>query len=116
MDEIFLADGQIWTSAGMTACIDLALAMVENDLGHDLARAVARILGALRIAELADSRNIRLCSTSPPDPTACKKPSHLPDSIWMSRCPTNDWPRWPASVHGSLPACFAPRRGTPPPR
>jgi transcriptional regulator GlxA family with amidase domain len=30
MDRIFLADGQIWTSAGMTACIDLALEMVES--------------------------------------------------------------------------------------
>ena len=44
MDRIFLADGQIWTSAGMTACIDLALEMVESDLGQDLARAVARNL------------------------------------------------------------------------
>jgi transcriptional regulator GlxA family with amidase domain len=41
-DRIFLADGQIWTSGGMTACIDLALEMVERDLGQDLARAVAR--------------------------------------------------------------------------
>jgi transcriptional regulator GlxA family with amidase domain len=43
-DRIFLADGQIWTSAGMTACIDLALEMVESDLGQDLARTVARSL------------------------------------------------------------------------
>jgi transcriptional regulator GlxA family with amidase domain len=44
MDRIFLTDGQIWTSAGMTACVDLALEMVESDLGQDLARAVARSL------------------------------------------------------------------------
>lgn len=44
MDRIFLADGQIWTSAGMTACVDLALEMVESDLGQDLARVVARSL------------------------------------------------------------------------
>jgi transcriptional regulator GlxA family with amidase domain len=43
-DRIFLADGQIWTSAGMTACIDLALAMVESDLGQNVARVVARSL------------------------------------------------------------------------
>jgi transcriptional regulator GlxA family with amidase domain len=43
-DRIFLSDGQIWTSAGMTACIDLALAMVESDLGQDVARVVARSL------------------------------------------------------------------------
>jgi transcriptional regulator GlxA family with amidase domain len=44
-DRIFIIDGSVWTSAGMTAGIDLALAMVEQDLGADLARAVARQLG-----------------------------------------------------------------------
>jgi len=41
-DRIFIVDGTVWTSAGMTAGIDLALAMVEQDLGADIARAVAR--------------------------------------------------------------------------
>ena len=43
-DRIFINDGHIWTSAGMTAGIDLALALVENDLGMDSARTVARKL------------------------------------------------------------------------
>ncbi|MGV2100681.1 GlxA family transcriptional regulator [Rhizobium sp. 21-4511-3d] len=43
-DRIFIVDGSIWTSAGMTAGLDLALAMVENDHGADVARAVARKL------------------------------------------------------------------------
>jgi transcriptional regulator GlxA family with amidase domain len=43
-DRIFIADRSVWTSAGMTAGIDLALAMVEEDLGADVARAVARQL------------------------------------------------------------------------
>ncbi|MCV6902663.1 MAG: GlxA family transcriptional regulator [Achromobacter xylosoxidans] len=43
-DRIFVADGPIWTSAGMSAGIDLALAMVEADLGAETARAVARKL------------------------------------------------------------------------
>ncbi|GGF09237.1 AraC family transcriptional regulator [Aliidongia dinghuensis] len=43
-DRIFIADGPVWTSAGMTAGIDLALALVEQDLGQELARAVARKL------------------------------------------------------------------------
>jgi transcriptional regulator GlxA family with amidase domain len=43
-DRIFIIDGPVWTSAGMTAGIDLALAMVEKDLGVDVARAVARKL------------------------------------------------------------------------
>jgi len=41
-DRIFVVDGPVWTSAGMTTGIDLALAMVEQDLGADVARAVAR--------------------------------------------------------------------------
>jgi transcriptional regulator GlxA family with amidase domain len=43
-DRIYIIDGTVWTSAGMTAGIDLALAMVENDHGRETARAVARKL------------------------------------------------------------------------
>lgn len=43
-DRIFLSDDGIWTSAGMTAGIDMTLAMVEEDLGRDIARTVARML------------------------------------------------------------------------
>ncbi|TYL93526.1 GlxA family transcriptional regulator [Bradyrhizobium rifense] len=43
-DRIFINDGPIWTSAGMTAGIDLGLALIENDLGPDLAKSVARKL------------------------------------------------------------------------
>jgi transcriptional regulator GlxA family with amidase domain len=41
-DRIFIIDGSVWTSAGMTAGIDLALAMVERDLGVEIARVVAK--------------------------------------------------------------------------
>jgi len=43
-DRIFIEDGPIWTSAGMTAGLDLALAFIERDLGADVARAVSRTL------------------------------------------------------------------------
>lgn len=43
-DRIFIRDGSIWTSAGMTAGIDLALALLEADRGEEMARAVARKL------------------------------------------------------------------------
>src|ERR1700728_2030208 len=43
-DRIFINDGAIWTSAGMTAGIDLGLALIENDLGGELAKSVARKL------------------------------------------------------------------------
>ena len=41
---IFINDGDIWTSAGVTSGIDLALAIVEQDLGHSAALEVARHL------------------------------------------------------------------------
>jgi transcriptional regulator GlxA family with amidase domain len=41
-DPIFIRDGAISTSAGVTAGLDLSLALVEEDLGHDVALAVAR--------------------------------------------------------------------------
>jgi transcriptional regulator GlxA family with amidase domain len=43
-DPIFVRDGAIWSSAGVTAGIDLALVLVEEDLGHDAAMRVARRL------------------------------------------------------------------------
>lgn len=43
-DRIYIVDGPFWTSAGMTAGLDLALAMVEKDLGADVARSVAHKL------------------------------------------------------------------------
>jgi transcriptional regulator GlxA family with amidase domain len=43
-DPIFIRDGSVWTSAGVTAGIDLALALVEEDLGRTAALAVARYL------------------------------------------------------------------------
>ncbi len=41
-DPIYVRDGNVWTSAGVTAGIDLALAMVEADHGGDIAQTVAR--------------------------------------------------------------------------
>jgi transcriptional regulator GlxA family with amidase domain len=43
-DPIYVRDGKVWTSAGVTAGIDLALALVQDDLGDDVAQMVARWL------------------------------------------------------------------------
>jgi len=43
-DRIFIRDGDVWTSAGITAGIDLSLALVEDDLGAEVARRVAQQL------------------------------------------------------------------------
>lgn len=43
-DKIFIKDGNIWTSAGVCAGIDLALMLIEEDLGIEISRATARNL------------------------------------------------------------------------
>ena len=41
-DRIYVKDGPVWTSAGISAGIDLALALIEDDLGACTAKAVAQ--------------------------------------------------------------------------
>jgi len=43
-DPIYLCDGNVYTSAGITAGIDLSLALVEEDHGHQISLQVARLL------------------------------------------------------------------------
>jgi transcriptional regulator GlxA family with amidase domain len=43
-DRIYVKDGRIWSSAGITAGIDLALALIGEDLGEDIARRTAQQL------------------------------------------------------------------------
>ncbi|MEU7065292.1 DJ-1/PfpI family protein [Streptomyces sp. NPDC046161] len=43
-DPIFVRCGNVWTGAGISACMDLALALVADDLGEEVALAVARQL------------------------------------------------------------------------
>lgn len=43
-DPLFVRNGNMWSSAGVTAGIDLALAMIEEDLGHEAAMQVAQAL------------------------------------------------------------------------
>ena len=43
-DRIYIRDGNLWTSGGVTAGIDLALALIEEDLGAEAARRASRVL------------------------------------------------------------------------
>lgn len=43
-DRIFIRDGDVWTSAGISAGIDLALALIEDDFGSEIARRTAQQL------------------------------------------------------------------------
>ncbi|GAB5445749.1 GlxA family transcriptional regulator [Gymnodinialimonas sp.] len=44
VDPIYIRDGAVWTSAGITAGIDMSLAIIDEDLGPDAAMAMARSL------------------------------------------------------------------------
>ena len=71
MDRIFIADGPVWTSAGMTAGIDLALGLIERDLGKQAAQRTRGCLSSI-IAALVVNRSIPQCCSSMPNPIAFK--------------------------------------------
>jgi len=66
-DEIVVRDGSVWTSAGSSAGIDLALALIEDDFGWEVSEQVARQLvvphrragGQLQYSSLLGSREYR---------------------------------------------------------
>jgi len=64
-DRIFIIDGPIWTSAGATAGLDLALAMVEKDLGNEVARSVAKKLVMQHRRAGGQSQHSELLALSP---------------------------------------------------
>jgi transcriptional regulator GlxA family with amidase domain len=65
-DAIFVCDGDIYTSAGVSAGIDLALALVEDDYGADLVRDVARSLVVYVKRAGGQSQFSALVETPPP--------------------------------------------------
>ncbi len=64
-DRIFIVDGPIWTSAGATAGLDLALALVEKDLGAEAARSVAKKLVMHHRRAGGQSQHSELLALSP---------------------------------------------------
>jgi transcriptional regulator GlxA family with amidase domain len=64
-DRIFIIDGPVWTSAGATAGLDLALAMVEKDLGAEAARSVAKKLVMQHRRSGGQSQHSELLALSP---------------------------------------------------
>ncbi|MEV8562519.1 DJ-1/PfpI family protein [Streptomyces sp. NPDC051917] len=68
-DAIYLRDGHVWTSAGVTAAQDLVLALIGEDLGYERALELARqIVVYLRRAGGQSQFSVRLTSPRQPDP------------------------------------------------
>jgi transcriptional regulator GlxA family with amidase domain len=101
-DRIFITDGPVWTSAGMTAGIDLTLAMIEKDLGADVARAVARQLVVYH-RRAGDQSQFSALLELEPNPTVFRAHWHICKAHWhickaQSRYATDGWTaRGPAS-------------------
>jgi len=66
-DRIFIRDGAIWTSAGITAGIDLALALIAEDLGEGVARQTAQQLVVYRRRPGGQSQFSALLEMERPD-------------------------------------------------
>jgi transcriptional regulator GlxA family with amidase domain len=66
-DRIFVKDGAIWTSAGISAGIDLALAMIAEDLGEDIAKQTAQQLVVYRRRPGGQSQFSALLELERPD-------------------------------------------------
>lgn len=69
-DDIFIRDGDVWTSAGISAGVDLALAFIEDDLGPEVARRTTQQLvvhqrrpgGRLQFSALVELGGARVAS------------------------------------------------------
>lgn len=85
-DAIYIRDGDIWTSAGVTAGIDLALAMIEADHGREIALSVARRHVVFRIRPGGQSQFSAdlMGQAAPADglDRLIEKVSAAPDHIW----------------------------------
>lgn len=65
-DKIFVRDGKIWSSAGITAGIDLALALIDADLGSHVSRSVARNMVVYHRRQGGQSQFSALLDFDPP--------------------------------------------------
>ena len=91
-DRIFIKDGPVWTSAGMTAGIDLALAMVESDLGAEAARRSPGAWSFTTVAVVA-SRSSRRCSPWSRNQTPSRRRWPMPGRTCGLGCRSKSSPR-----------------------
>ena len=100
-DSIFVRDGDVWTSAGVTAGMDLALALVEDDLGARGGAGGGALAGGVRPAAPAASP-----SSAPrwrPRPPSASRCARCRSGCGPTPPATAPWRRWPAR------ACMSPR-------
>ncbi len=89
VDRIYVADGPVWTLAGITAGIDLALAMIAADHGVDFARKVSRELVVFHRRPGSQS-HLSALSRMEPDPDRMRialafARKHMPEPLPIER-------------------------------
>jgi transcriptional regulator GlxA family with amidase domain len=84
-NQIFIQDGHIFTSGGITSGIDLALAMLEEDWGHDIALAVARYIVVFLKRPGGQSQFSNYLTTE-----AASRPDLRDLQTWIMAHPTED--------------------------
>ena len=99
-NALFLKDGRFYTSDGITAGIDLSLAMIEEDHGPSIALAVARELVVYMKRSGGRSNTPNPCNSRfTPRPALRTSPPGFP-AICARTCRSRHWRREPASVRG----------------
>lgn len=84
-NQIFIQEGNIFTSGGITSGIDLALAMLEDDWGHDIALAVARYIVVFLKRPGGQSQFSNYLTTE-----AANRPDLRALQMWIMAHPTED--------------------------
>lgn len=88
-DRIFIKQGRIWTSAGVTAGIDLTLALIAEDLGETVAKNVAKGLVVYYRRPGGQSQFSTLLNVARPEsrfgPTLVWAREHLPERLSVER-------------------------------
>lgn len=88
-DRIFIKDGDVWTSAGMTAGMDLALALIEDDCGPEVAKGVARDMVVYHRRLGGQSQFSAMLELAPPSgrvrDALCYAREHLNEALTVER-------------------------------
>ena len=108
-DPIFIRDGNIATSAGVTAGIDLALALVEDDLGRDAALDIARHWWCSCAVRVTRPSSVPSSPGSWPTGSRCATCSGGSPTTRPRTCRWRRWPVRPACPRGSSPGPSRPR-------
>ena len=110
-DPIFVRDGDVITSAGVTAGMDLALALVEEDHGREVALATARMLVVYARAPAASRSSRSSSRIRRPSASRCGSSRHGSPSTPTRTSRSARWRPGCTSPSGSSPRLQARARG-----